>query len=121
MGSESGSKFSHHYDEHGEGDHLHIWVDSTSQMSLAHVYEWDYYMGQSYEDHHIFSLRDYKKKYHWTGHWNHTTQAVTRCKLELFDRPFTPYCFVKDATKVGSGTVGKDVKVDFWEARYSEG
>merc|ERR1712142_1396395 len=81
-------------------------------MSLVHVYEWDYYAGQG-EDHHVFSLRDYKKKYHWIGHWNHTTQTVIHCQLELFSRTWQPYCIARDATRRGSGTIGENNKVDF--------
>jgi len=118
--AESESRMSHHYDEYYEGDHLHVWVDAKSQMSLVHVYEWDYYAGQG-EDHHVFSLRDYKKKYHWIGHWNHTTQTVTHCQLELFSRTWQPYCIARDATRRGSGTIGENNKVDFWEAVYDDG
>merc|ERR1712130_471972 len=85
-------------------------------------YEWDYYSGTDREQEHVmFSLRDYKQKYHWLGNWDYKTQTVTHCKLELITEPWGPYCLTKDATKRGSGTIGEHINVDFWEARYDDG
>lgn len=120
--AESESAYSHNYAEYNEGDFIHVWSDGVTRKTLVHSYEWDYYKGHE-EDHYDFSLRDYQKKYHWIGHWNFTTQTLTHCRLELFEpdhRQWGPYCLVKGANKRGSGTVGENTKVDFWEARYRD-
>jgi len=108
---------SHHHDEYREGEFLHIWMDGTSRMTLAHVYEREHWHHHRAEKR-IFSLRDYNKKLHWTGVWNFETQKVSDCKLEVFDRPFAAYCLGKNFNKDGSGTISKDVKVDFYKGIY---
>lgn len=111
------SPMSHHTDEFYEHDFIHIWFDSSTRKSLVHIYEEEYYRHQE-EDHYMFGLRDYNRKYHWHGHWNSTTRTVTHCQLELWNEPFAVYCPVKGATLKGSGTVGQNNKVDFYQARY---
>merc|ERR1712130_311099 len=80
----SSEKMTHHHDEYYEGEHLHVWFDGNSKKTLVHAYEEDWFNHKG-ETHHIFSLRDYNKKFHWHGHWNHTLKKVTNCQLELFD------------------------------------
>lgn len=120
---EYNTSYTHHYDEFREGDFMYIWSDGATRKTLAHVYEKDHFAGHFSEEHHYFSLRDYTKKYHWFGHYNFTTQSSTECWLELFDskhRPWGPYCFAKQANLRGSGTVGENVNVDFWESDFQD-
>jgi len=117
----SDRRMSHHHDEYYEGEWMHVWWDGKSQKTLVHVYEEEWYNHKG-ETHHIFSLRDYSKKYHWRGHWNHTTKTVTNCQLMLSDRVWTPqYCLTRNgaqANNTGSGYVGQHAAVDFWSYQY---
>lgn len=115
----SGQKLSHHHDEYYEGDHLHVWFDSVTKKTLVHVYEEDWYNHKG-ETHHHFGLRDYNRQFHWHGYWNHTTKTVERCQLEEFKRPWALYCLASRANNTGSGTIGKDFKVDFWSEKYED-
>merc|ERR1712130_1093362 len=90
-----------------EGEHLHVWFDGNSKKTLVHAYEEDWFNHKG-ETHHIFSLRDYNKKFHWNGH------------LEQFDREFEQYCLAKSANMTGSGTIGQHAMVDFWQASYED-
>merc|ERR1719158_332027 len=98
---------------------MHFWQDAATKMTLAHVYEkahWFHHL----EEKHIFSLRDYNRKLHWSGVWNYTTQKVSNCRLQVFDRPFEAYCMARNVELEGSGTVSKDSKVDFYKGRYTD-
>lgn len=114
-------RYSHHHDEYYEGDHLHVWFDGTKQKSLVHIYMQDWYNHQG-ETHHWFGLRDYNKKLHWHGYWNHTTQQVEHCELEIYNKPFKVYCLTPEGAQANltdSGYVGKTNAVDFWQFEYN--
>jgi len=119
--SDDKDRMSHHHDEYYEGDFLHVWWSAKAQKTLVHVYEEEWFNHQG-ETHHIFSLRDYQKKFHWRGHWNYTTQTVTNCQLMLSDRPWTSqYCLTRDDTQANltsSGFVGQHAAVDFYSYQY---
>merc|ERR1712080_63799 len=55
-----------------------------------------------------------------SGVWNYTTQKVSNCRLQVFDRPFEAYCMARNVELEGSGTVSKDSKVDFYKGRYTD-
>jgi len=110
------------YKEYQEGEFVYIWRDAATRKSLVHIYDHEWYSVDDREREHVmFSLRDYTLGYHWIGNWNYTLQQVTHCRMQLMTEPFTSYCPAKDATKKGSGTIGEDIKADFWESTVVNG
>lgn len=108
----------HHREEYDEGDFAKIWVSDKDKKSLVHLYE-DSYEHHFFEHHTQWILRDYNKKIKYKGDWDLKTRTVSRCTVELYDKPWEAYCVVKNARKSQyDGTLGEDGPVEWYDFRY---